>query len=138
MALALTDLQLAILSVLWERGEATVLDLHDALRSERRIAQSTVATLLSRLEDREIVAHREEGRQYVYRALVAEHEVQHSVLKEFASVADRLFRGDVASVVSQLLSVQDADRETLARAREMIDAHERTLSEKPPKRKGRA
>jgi predicted transcriptional regulator len=51
-----------IMTVLWEKQEATVIDIHDALRSQRRIAQSTVATLLSRMEDKGVVSRREVGR----------------------------------------------------------------------------
>ena len=50
----LTDLQLALLRVLWTRGEATVQDMVEALRPERDLAPTTVATLLSRLEKRRL------------------------------------------------------------------------------------
>jgi len=54
----LTELQLAILRVLWERGEATVQDIWEALHPERGLAQTTVATMLSRLERRGVVTRR--------------------------------------------------------------------------------
>ena len=124
---ALTELQLAIMDVLWKQSEASVLDIHDALRAERRVAQSTVATLLARLEDKGVVAHRAEGRQYLYRALVTADEVRRSVVADFAAFAERLFPGDVAGLVSQLLSVRDAEPEDLARARAIIEEKEREL-----------
>ena len=40
----LTDLQLAILRVLWDRGSATTADITDALKSSRGLAQQTIAT----------------------------------------------------------------------------------------------
>src|SRR2546430_643963 len=54
----LTELQLAILRVLWDRSEATVQDIWEALHAERGLAQTTVATMLSRLERRGIVTRR--------------------------------------------------------------------------------
>src|SRR5688572_7725243 len=45
MTYALTELQLAIMKVLWDRGEAGVQELHESLLRERRVAQSTIATL---------------------------------------------------------------------------------------------
>lgn len=126
---SLTELQLAIMDVLWVNGEATVFDVHDELRRERRIAQSTVATLLSRLEDRGLVAHRTQERQYVYRAEVSRDQVRRSVVSEFSELTERLFSGDVAGLVSQLLSVRDASPEDLARAREIIEEKERELRE---------
>lgn len=129
MNYSLTELQLAIMTVLWERGEATVVDVHDALRRERRIAQSTVATLLSRMEDKGVTTHREEGRQYVYRAAVTEDQVRRSVVSEFTELTGRLFSGDVAALVSQLLTARDVDPDDLARAREIIERRERALRE---------
>ena len=61
----LTAPQLALLKVLWERSEATVAEMQRALHAARPLAASTIATLLSRLEKRGIVAYRIEGRQYV-------------------------------------------------------------------------
>ena len=57
----LTELQLALSARAVHRGEATVADIRDALRPERSLAPTTVATLLSRLERRGIVSHRAEG-----------------------------------------------------------------------------
>src|SRR5207248_2952602 len=54
----LTELQLAILRVIWDRGEATVQEIWEALHAERGLAQTTVATMLSRLERRGVVTRR--------------------------------------------------------------------------------
>ena len=127
MSYALTELQVAILKVLWARGESTVIDMHDALRAERRIAQSTVATLLSRLEKKGLVSHRAEGRQYVYQARVDEGQVRRSVVAEFTDLAGRLFEGDVATMVSHLLTAQDVEGRDLARIREIVERREAEL-----------
>ena len=49
---ALSDLQLAVMRVLWDKGEASAADVHRALRHSRPMAITTVATLLARLEKR--------------------------------------------------------------------------------------
>ena len=54
----LTELQLAIMRVVWDRSEATVQDIWEALHAERGLAQTTVATMLSRLERRGVVTRR--------------------------------------------------------------------------------
>lgn len=123
----LTELQLEILGVLWERGEATAVEVREALRPGRELAQTTVSTLLSRLERRSLVAHRTEGRQYVYRAAVEEARVRRSVVSEFSEMADRLFAGDLAALVTQLLDESDVDAGDLARVREMIERREAEL-----------
>jgi predicted transcriptional regulator len=115
----LTDLQLAILDILWERQEATVSDVHDVLLEERGLAATTVATILSRLEKRGVITHRSEGRQYVYRALVSRSEVCDTMV---TALTDRLFQGDVAALVTHLLTESDFSAGDLARVRRLIAA----------------
>ena len=126
---SLTELQLDIMRILWERREATVQQVHGALHPQRGLAQATVATLLSRMEKKGVVAHRTEGRQFVYRPEVEEPQVRRSVVAEFTELADRLFRGDTALLVSHLLEVRDVDSSELARVRELIEAREAELRE---------
>ncbi len=116
----LTELQLAILRVLWDRGEATVQDIWEALHAERGLAQTTVATMLSRLERRGVVTRRAppESRQYHYRAAVTEREVQHSMVGE---LTERLFDGDVTALVQHLLTAEDVSPGDIARIRDMIE-----------------
>lgn len=114
----LTELQITILRHLWERGEATVAEIWEALHAERGLAQTTVATLLSRLERRGVVARRTDQRQYVYRALVSEAEVRRSMVGE---LTERLFEGDVAALVNHLLTSRDIAPGDLARLRALID-----------------
>jgi predicted transcriptional regulator len=123
----LTPPQLAILKVLWERSEATVVDIHEALQLERPLATTTIATLLSRLQKRGLVTYRTEGRQYVYRAILQEEDAQQHALVE---VTKGLFAGDVATMVSQLLSSHELRPADLARVRQLIDAKERELKKR--------
>lgn len=129
MDYSLTELQLDIMRVLWEHNESTVVEIHDRLREQRSIAQSTVATLLSRLEKKGLVDHRTEGRQYVYRALVSEQKVRRSMVAEFSELAERLFKGDLAALVSSLLTAREIESDDLARVKAMIEAKERELKE---------
>ena len=114
----LTALQLSIVRVLWERAEATVADIWEALHDERGLAQTTIATMLSRLERKGVVTHRTQQRQFVYRALVTEQEVQHSMVSELTS---RLFEGDVSALVSHLITAQDVSPGDRQRIRQMLD-----------------
>jgi len=118
----LTDVQMSILRHLWARGEATVAEIWEALHGERGWAQTTVATLLTRLERRGVVTHRADNRVYVFRALVTEEDVQHSMVGE---LTERLFDGDVAALMNHLLTAQEMSPGDLARVREMIDSLDR-------------
>jgi len=113
----LTELQLAILRLLWQRSEATVAELWEALYQERGLAQTTVATLVARLQRRGIVARRTRDRQFLYRATITESDVQHSMVSE---LTERLFAGDPAALVNHLLSASDMTPGDLARVKRMI------------------
>ncbi len=117
----LTELQVTILRLLWSRGEASVADVWEVLHRERGLAQTTVATLLTRLERRGVVARRAEQRQYLYRALVSEAEVKESMVSD---LTERLFAGDVAALMTHLLTSQEVAPGDLARLRSMIDQAE--------------
>jgi BlaI family penicillinase repressor len=113
-----TDLQLTVLRELWNRGEASVAEVHGALQDERGLATTTVATLLSRLEKRSLVTHRTDGRKHIYRATVTEPEVQTALLN---SVTDGVFGGDVTALVSHLLTARDVSSGDLAAVQEILD-----------------
>ena len=114
----LTELQLAILRVIWDKAEATVQDILEALHKDRGLAQTTVATMLSRLERRGVVTRRAQARQYHYKAAVTEQEVQHSMVGE---LTERLFDGDVTALVQHLLSDEDISPGDIAKIRDMIE-----------------
>jgi len=117
----LGDLQLAIMRVLWARGEATVADVHEALEPERGLALTTIATMLVKMEKKGVVDHRSEGRRFIYRPLVSEGQVRRSMV---ADLTAQLFRGDVTALVNHLLSEHDMESAELAQLRELISAHE--------------
>ncbi len=123
----LTAPQLEILRVLWERSEATVVEIQQALRAERPLAATTIATLLSRLEKRGLVAYRTEGRQYVYRAVLLEQDARQNALIE---VTQGLFAGDVPTMVSQLLSSHELRPGDLARVKALIETKEQELKKR--------
>ena len=119
--MTLSRLQLAILRVLWSRGEATVSEVQAALEADRPMAYSTVSTMLSRLEQKGAVSHRAEGRAFYYRAVVREDEVSSSMVSE---LVERVFEGSPAELVSHLLETHDVDAAELARIKAMVAKHE--------------
>jgi len=114
----LGDLQLRILKVLWEREEATVADVHQQLEG-RDLAYTTVATMLRKMEDRELVSHRVEGRSFFYKAKVAAKTVTRGLSDH---LLDRLFEGSLASMVSHLLSTREVSGEELDQLQKLIAA----------------
>jgi len=114
----LGELQHAIMRVLWTNGEGTTAAVHDALYAERGLAPTTIATMLRKMEDKGVVAHRTEGRQFVYRPTVSESEVRSSMVGE---LLDRLFAGDPAALVSHLVTEGGIDESELAELRALLE-----------------
>ena len=103
--------------VLWDEGEATVAQVHRRLDEARHRALTTIATMLSKMEKKGVVSHRTEGRQFVYRPAVTQEEVARSMV---ADLTQRVFQGDVAALVSHLLTEQEIDRNDLDRLVELV------------------
>jgi BlaI family transcriptional regulator, penicillinase repressor len=120
----LGDLQLKIMQVLWERGEATVADVHLALGAERDLAYTTVATMLRKMEARGLAEHRVEGRSFVYRAAVAADAVTRGMSDH---LLDRLFEGSLADLVTHLLTTREVSREELSRLEKLIAERKKAL-----------
>ena len=100
----LSELQLAVVRVLWKRGEATTAEVVAGLGARRGLAPTTVATLLSRLARRGVLGQRRDGRALVYRALVSEPDVQRSMV---ADLVANVFKGDATELLAHLLREED-------------------------------
>ena len=114
----LSDLQLAIMRVLWDKREASAAEVQAAMQRSRPLAITTVSTLLGRLEKKGAVSHRANGRTFVYRARVSELDMRR---KAISGVIRNLFRGNRSEVVGQILSERDVGEADLARMRAMIE-----------------
>jgi BlaI family transcriptional regulator, penicillinase repressor len=119
----LGKLQLAIMRVLWEQGELGVSDVHRALEGSHGLAPTTIATMLKKMAAKGVVAHRVEGRRFIYRPTVTEEEVTHSMV---ADLAERLFGGNAAALAAHLVEAHEVDRGELDALRKRIDAAQRT------------
>lgn len=117
----LSGRQLAIMRVLWDRGEATVAEVQTGLDLERPLAYSTVATVMSRMERRGLVTHREEGRVFHFRPAVSEEGLGGSMIGE---LVERIFGGSPAELVSHLLDSGQVDAGELDRIKRLVRQHE--------------
>ena len=120
--LRLGDLQLRIMRVVWKRGEASVADVLEALGRGSRLAYTTVATMLRKMEARGLVLHRVAGRTFIYRALVGEEQVSRKMTDH---LLDRLFHGSLAGMVSHLLSTHEVSEDELLELERLIAERKR-------------
>jgi predicted transcriptional regulator len=98
-SLVLTDHELRLMEVLWERGRGTVADVVGAL-APPPLAYSTVLTTLRTLEQKGYIAHEEDGRAYVYEPVVARDEAAKSAMHH---LLDRFFGNSPGALAVTLL-----------------------------------
>ena len=118
----LGDLQLKIMKALWDRSEASVADVLQALGPRAGLAYTTVATMLRKMEARGLVAHRSEGRRFLYRPAVTPDAVTRSMADD---ILERLFEGRLADLLSHLLSTHEVSREELRELERLIAERKR-------------
>ncbi len=121
-SIKLSELQAAAMRVLWERGEASAADVHEALAPTRGLAFTTIATTLKRLEKRGLLDHRLEDRRYIYRPLVSEEEARSSMA---GHMVDVMFGGETAALVNHLLDQSEIGEDDLAAIKNMIEKAKR-------------
>ena len=114
--ISLSDLQLAVMRVLWTRGEASTAEVVDAI-GDRGLAHTTVATILTRLEKRDLVDAHKDGRQLVYRARVSESQVRRSMV---AGLVHSLFGGDANALMSHLVDQDAVAPDELDKLRQLV------------------
>ncbi len=109
---------MALMRLVWERGELRAADARHAVSAKRPMALTTVLTLLHRLEKRGFLTHRVEGRTHVYRAL---RDRQTSVRAILRRVRDLAFGGSTEGLVASLLDAGDVSADELRRLRARLD-----------------
>lgn len=112
------------MKVLWDRREATVASVHEALGAESNLAYTTIATMLRKMEVRGLVRHHNEGRSFVYQPTVAAEAVTRSMADH---LLDRFFEGSLANMVSHLLTSREVSRDELAQLELLIDQRKKKL-----------
>ncbi|HYU78444.1 MAG TPA: BlaI/MecI/CopY family transcriptional regulator [Vicinamibacterales bacterium] len=122
----LTDLHLAILGVLWVRRTATIADIHEAIGERMGVSRKTVATLLSRLEQRELVRHRQVGQVSVYTSTVRRRTV---LLSRLSGLLGVLFDVPDQAGTAQMIRRTDVQTGDVERLRALLRRAERDIGE---------
>jgi predicted transcriptional regulator len=115
----LTEAELRLMDVIWDKGRATVSEVAEALPKELDLAYNTVLTTLRILEDKGYLKHTKpkEGRAFVYRAVVSREQASRSAVKHLLR---RFFGNSAEALVLNLLEDEDLGERELARVRELL------------------
>jgi BlaI family transcriptional regulator, penicillinase repressor len=96
----LTELQQAIVDLLWTSGPATAEQIREGIAPAHRLKDSSVRTLLRRLEERGYISHREEGKAFVYEATSAPQQVAAHSIRQ---LIDRFWSGSVEQFLTGMV-----------------------------------
>ncbi|MCW8876009.1 MAG: BlaI/MecI/CopY family transcriptional regulator [Kangiellaceae bacterium] len=113
----LSDLQLMVMKVLWQQGKLSVADTHQLLNQQKEMALTTVATLLKRMAEKNIVGYEKDGRQLLYYPLISEQETKTSML---SSLLSNLFNDNPSELVHHLVSQDEVNQDDLDKIQQLL------------------
>ena len=114
----LTEAELRVMKVLWERGSGTVQQVLDSMEEKPALAYNSVLTVIRILERKGYVKHIKDGRAHVYAPVVRQQEATRSEIRRLAS---RFFGDSHEDLVLNILEDRGVEREELTRLREMLN-----------------
>jgi len=114
----LGELQRAVLEIVWERGEASVHHALEQLDRQRKLAYTTVLTVMQKLEKTGWLDHRTEGKSYIYFPAISREEAGAGSVRRFLQ---RTFEGDAVAMFQHLIRESDLSEQDLRELRAMID-----------------
>ena len=113
-----THRELALLKVLWERGEATVRQIYEALREDLPIVQNTVQAFLRTMTEKGLVTYRSEGRSFVYRAAIEPEATRRGLLER---VLERAYDGALDQLVAGAMSIKAPSKDELVKLQSLLN-----------------
>ena len=113
----LTEQELEIMKVIWERDQATVRDVYESLLERRKIAYTTVMTMMNILEQKKYLRKSAEDRAYIYRPAKPKKQVIKGMVREFV---DRVFNGSAEPLLVHLIEDRKLSSKELDEITRMI------------------
>jgi predicted transcriptional regulator len=112
----LTGQELEIMKIVWERQRATVRDVYEALLEQRKVAYTTVMTMMKILEQKKYLKKSQVDRAYVYRPAQPKGKVIGAMVREFVN---RVFNGSAEPLLVHLVEEHNLSRDDLEEIRRL-------------------
>ena len=117
-SVTLTEAELRIMNVLWQRGSGTVQQVLDSLPGKQTLAYNSVLTTIRILEKKGYVKHVKDGRVHIYVPVIERQEASRSEIHHLVS---RFFKNSHEQLVLNILEDRGIDSAELARLRQMLE-----------------
>ena len=115
----LTEAEQRVMHVLWNKGEASVREVTDALEKTYPVAYNTVLTILRILTDKNYVSPRQDGRAFIYTPSVSRSEAQTRALKKMMST---FFEGSPTELAQHLIRTENLSADELQSLKDELDS----------------
>ena len=116
-----TEKELAILGILWKKGNTTVRQVNEEMNKQQRTGYTTTLKLMQIMTEKGLVVRDDSKFQHVYRPAVSEEKTQKQVVGE---MLEKVFSGSAETLVMRALSAKKVSAKELAKIRKMLDEME--------------
>src|SRR5580698_10566648 len=113
----LTDLESAVMRVVWDAGPSSGEAVHQTVSRSRSLKETTIRTLLRRLEIKGYLRHEADGRAYIYRAVEPARSLAARAVRQ---IIDRFCQGSVEELVSGMVEAKVMSKDEMARLEEFV------------------
>ncbi len=113
----LTEAELRLMDILWQKGPSTVQQVVDALPEKQPLAYNSVLTTMRILEKKAYVEHVKDGRAHVYKPLIERKEASQFEIRHLVS---RFFKDSHEALVLNIIEDQSIDADELKRLQELV------------------
>ena len=114
-----TELELAILKIMWKQSPASVREVREALDTFRKLAYTSVMTIMNIMTRKKYLKRIKKGKTFAYTPLVSETETTRGILTD---IVERLFDGSTATAMLNLLETSDIDKNELIELKKLINS----------------
>ena len=117
-----TDSELEILQVLWEKGNATVRDVHEELVQVKDCRYTTTLKLMQIMFEKGLVLRDDSNRTHIYQANVSRETTQKQLMDK---MVDSVFSGSHSQLVMQALGAHTPSRKELEEIQQLLDSYKK-------------
>jgi BlaI family transcriptional regulator, penicillinase repressor len=116
----ITSLEHLVMQAVWDAAPASVEAVHQIVSQQHNVKETTVRTLLRRLEQKGYLRHEAEGRAYVYHAVEPSRSLAARAVRQ---IVDRLCRGSMEELVSGMVDAKVLSASELKQLEEVVRSH---------------
>lgn len=119
----LGETEMEVLQHVWKLGRATVAQVHERILNTRKVAYTTIMTVMKKLSDKGYLAFKKDGATYVYEAARSQEDVQQSLI---SNLVDKAFEGSSVALIQTLVqkeNLSDEERNHILKLIEDLDDH---------------